>query len=299
MSKPTTPTTLTVWDWQNPPSSRPFDVQLNDLTREQRAAFDELKTWNNKEERPVPFDDRMILRLLRASPGATKFNVVTAKKVAENLSKWSKKIRLDHLSIRDVRSQLETGTLVIPGNYNRDGHLCLYMKPALYWPGKQSLSGLLRSLVYLLQVMSEDEKTQTEGLSFIANMQDWGFSNFSVGYAKAFFDTMQGRYPIRVRQFIICGPPSWFGMIWKIIRGMMSKEFAEKIVMPPTSQASQFFPDLSHVPKELGGTLDLNDALTKFIKYRYQVEGLDYNAPYPKSGEIVDDGDVVADEVKG
>lgn len=33
---------------------------------------------------------------------------------------------------------------------------------------------------------------------------------------------------------------------------------------------------LSQIPRELGGQLDIDEALTNFIKYRCQVEGKDY-----------------------
>ena len=48
--------------------------------------------------------------------------------------------------------------------------------------------------------------------------------------------------------------------------------------------------DESHIPISfdgLGGTLDLEKALDEFIRFRYEKEGLDYDAPYPKRGEVV------------
>eukprot|EP00957_Ditylum_brightwellii_P192493 14656319-Ditylum_brightwellii.AAC.1 len=64
--------------------------------------------------------------------------------------------------------------------------------------------------------MVEEEKSCTEGIGFLANMADWHFSNFS------------GRVPVRVRLFLIVNPPSWFGKIWKIMRPMLSDDFAKK-----------------------------------------------------------------------
>jgi CRAL/TRIO domain len=273
-------------DFTSPPKERSVAEQIASLSAEEKKAFDELRQWWDEKEREVSYNDYMILRLLRASPGRDKFNVKSAKKVAEKLATWSIKARLNHTTIRDIRAQLETGTLVITGGCNKDGHATLYMKPGLFFPGKDPLDELIRSLVYLLQCMSENETTATYGLSFIANLDGWGWSNFGVKYAKSFFDTMQGRFPCRVRQFIMYNAPDWFGMIWKIIRPMMSAEFAEKIVFLKNGDALKEFPSAEHVPSTMtGGKLNLDKQLHDFIKSRYVIESLDYNAPYPARGE--------------
>ena len=134
--------------------------------------------------------------------------------------------------------------------------------------------------------MSEDEKVSTVGLSFVANLADWGWSNWGVRYAKNFFDTVQGRYPIPVRKFVILNPLSWFGVIWAAIRKMISSEFAAKVSLASSKDISTLFPSLDHVPSELGGTLDLNAASDAFIRHRYKVENLDYHAPYTKGSNM-------------
>ena len=73
---------------------------------------------------------------------------------------------------------------------------------------------------------------------------------------------------------MIVNPPSWFGAVWRLIRPMMTKEFAKKVEMP-TSAELQNFVAKEDTPKELGGNLDLQAASEAFIKYRYKVEGHD------------------------
>jgi len=244
------------------------------LSVERKKAFDELKAKWNSKTRKVPFSDAMILRFLRASPGDVKFNVKTDYKVMKNYEQWSLQIDIPNLTIDKVRKQLETGTLIIPGSRSKDGHYLLYMRPARYF-AKDNLDDLLRSLIYLLERMTERESTATEGLAFMANMADWGWSNFSMKYAKSFFDTMQGRFPCRVRLFIIANPPSWFSMVWRLIRPMMTKQFADKVFLPTGKEIFNFF-DAEHVPKEVGGNLEVDDVLETFIKHRHSVEGLTF-----------------------
>jgi len=269
---------------------RSIDEQIAALPTAHKKALEELKEKWLAKERKVSFSDAMFLRFLRASPGDTKFNVRTAYKVMINYASWSLQIDLPNLTIAKVRRQLETKCLILSGAKSKQGHHLLYMKPGRYYPGRDNLDELLRSLVYLLERMTERESTATEGLAFMANMADWGWSNFSMNYAKNFFDTMQGRFPCRVRLFLIANPPSWFGMIWRLIRPMMSKQFADKVFLPVGDEIYKYL-DQDNVPDEMGGSLDMNEALNSFIKYRYAVEGLEYTdtAIHISSPKIVAD----------
>jgi hypothetical protein len=64
-------------------------------------------------------------------------------------------------------------------------------------------------------------------------------------------------------------------MIWKLIRPMMTKQFAEKVFLPTSDELNKWLePDA--IPSELGGSLNLDETLHAFIKYRYAVEGIKY-----------------------
>jgi len=254
-------------------NERSLEEQIASLVDTQKKAFEDLKAKWSSKPRKTDYSDAMILRFLRASPGETKFNLKTAYQVMKKYEKWSLEIDLPNLTIQKIQKQLETKTLVIPGSKSKKNHHILYMRPALYFPGKNDLDELMRCLVYLLERMTERESTATEGLAFMANMKDWGYSNFSITYAKNFFDTMQGRFPCRVRLFLIVNPPSWFGTIWSLIRPMMSAQFAEKVFLPKGKELFDYI-DPENVPKDLGGTLDLNESLKAFIKYRSTLENI-------------------------
>lgn len=60
-------------------------------------------------------------------------------------------------------------------------------------------------------------------------LQGWTFANFGMRYARTWLDTFQGRFPVRVELWLIANPPPWFNVIWKLIRPMIQKEFAQKV----------------------------------------------------------------------
>ena len=280
---------------------RPIAEQIASLDERQAQCFAELKAYWEEQRKKKPsrleYSDEMILLFARCSPGNVKFNAKASRGPMLNFSKWASRAGLYNLTIQDVRYQLETECLSIPGVRDVDGNLVLYMKPALYTPKKDSLDELMRSLIYLLQRMTEDEHCATVGLTFMANMEGWGWSNWSVNYARNFFNVMMGRFPQRVRRFLIVNPPGWFGAVWAMIRQMISSEFAAKVAMPKREGVTEFLAE-DALPTVMGGKVDYSDQLQKFIRHRYKVEGLDYDAPYgPKDGGA--DGTTLSAEAAG
>lgn len=147
-----------------------------------------------------------------------------------------------------------------------------------FFPGKTPTDELLKCLVYLLSYMSEREQNCSEGIAFMVNMENWSYSNFSVSYCRQFFETMQGRFPTRIRCFLIINPPSWFGAIWRIIKSIVTKDFADKVHMPTFEQMLPFLhPEnsIDDLPDEFGGKLEMDQVVDDFIDYRRRVEGIE------------------------
>jgi hypothetical protein len=99
----------------------------------------------------------------------------------------------------------------VPGLKSKDGHSVFYMMPARYFPAKTSTEEIIDNLAYCMNTMCDtSEKSSSEGIAFMAYMNDWKMSNFSVSYCYQFMMMLQGRIPVRVRLFLIVNPPGWF-----------------------------------------------------------------------------------------
>ena len=180
------------------------------------------------------------------------------------------------LTAEGLEEQLLTKTLfVTPGLTSKDGHECFYMKPARYFPKQTPTETIIDNLAYCMSVMVEKEKSCTEGIGFVANMDHWTFTNFSVSYCLNFMKMLQGRIPVRVRMFLIVNPPSWFGKIWDIMKTMLSKDFQKKVHMIPASKLPEFLAQgyEQYLPNELeGGTADPDKIVKNFIASRKAAE---------------------------
>ncbi|KAI8612051.1 CRAL-TRIO domain-containing protein [Chytriomyces sp. MP71] len=124
------------------------------------------------------------------------------------------------LSIVHVHAFLLTGILeVLPNVKDRDGLPIVYMRPNSYLPGVIPWQHVVNALVYLLEFLTTTDETAAKyGFTFICDMKDWGWSNFGTSYAANFFAILSGRFPVRIRKFILVNPPSIFPLVWKVMR---------------------------------------------------------------------------------
>merc|ERR1711862_412624 len=124
-------------------------------------------------------------------------------------------------------------------------------------------------------VMVEKEKPCTEGIGFVANMDDWTFSNFSTSYCLNFMKLLQGRVPVRVRLFLIVDPPSWFGKIWSIMKRMLAEDFRKKVHMISSDRLGEFLEEgyEKYLPDDIkGGKSETEAMVSDFVTYRKFVE---------------------------
>jgi hypothetical protein len=176
-----------------------------------------------------------------------------------------------------LEKQLLSKTLfVVPGLKSNEGHDVFYMRPSRYFPNETSTEVIIDNLAYCMQTMVEKEKACTEGIAFVANLEDWTMGNFSVSYCLEFMKMLQGRSPVRVRMFVIANPPSWFNVVWKIMKPMLASDFRRKVKMIPQSQIGEFLMEgyeefLCDDMK--GGKASTQDMINDFLIFRKEVEG--------------------------
>jgi len=263
-----------------PKDERSFREQFESLTAEEKECFDHLKTkWNkqiedNKASGKGPtheYSDEMILRFARCSPGRKKFVESASWKVMQKFD-----ARYLSLKAEGLEKQLMSKTLFpVPGLKTNEGHDVFYMYPARYFPKETSTEQIIDNLGYCMNTMCEMEKASSEGIGFMAYMNDWKMTNFSVDYCYQFMMMLQGRVPVRVRMFLIVNPPSWFGMIWKIMKPMLAPDFRKKVHVIKESKIGDYLMEgyETYLPDETAtGKADTEGMVEDFVTYRKAIE---------------------------
>jgi hypothetical protein len=243
---------------------------VKSLDSDQKAALEEMKK-RCKEDRKLTkeYPEHMLLRFLYAR----KFNVDRALAIFKNYTSWYASIDSDALSIATVRRMMEKEIMMLPGGVDREGRALLIMQPGFYFPSSMPVPELIASVVYTLEVAIESHYTQVHGFTFVADLHNWGWSNFAVHYASSFFDTLQNRFPARCGCFVMLDAPYWFNMIWALIRPMMSAKFANRVHFVSKKDLSKLI-DEEQLPEFLGGKYSFSQK--QFIKDRFKAEGLTF-----------------------
>lgn len=255
-----------------PKDERSTEEQVQSLTPAEKECFDNLKTKWEEKNPDEPFSDEMYLRFARCSPGKTKFNEKASWKVMKKFDRHY----LD-LKAADLEKQLASKTLFpVPGLKTKEGgHDMFYMRPSRYHPRETSVKDIIDNLGYCMTTMVEKEKACSEGIGFLAYMNDWTMRNFDVNYCYQFMMMLQGRVPVRVRLFLIVNPPTWFAVIWKIMKPMLASDFRKKVHMIKEEEMFQFLEDNAKefLPDDVAaGTVDTEALVQDFITYRKHVE---------------------------
>ncbi|CAJ1950241.1 unnamed protein product [Cylindrotheca closterium] len=263
-----------------PKEERSFQAQMESLSPTEKQCFHNLKEkWNkhieeNKEKEKTPthsYSDEMILRFARCSPGRNKFEETASWKVMKKFDP-----RFLTLTAEEIEKQLLSKTLFpVPGLKTNEGHDIFYMYPARYFPKETTTEEIIDNLGYCMNTMCEMEKASSEGIGFMAYMNDWKMSNFSIDYCYQFMMMLQGRVPVRVRMFLIVNPPSWFGMIWKIMKPMLSPDFRKKVHVIKESKIGDFLMEgyETYLPDETAtGKADTESMVEDFVTYRKAAE---------------------------
>jgi hypothetical protein len=163
----------------------------------------------------------------------------------------------------------------VPGLKTSEGHDCFYMRPSRYFPKQTTTEQIIDNLAYCMGVMTEKEMAGRDGIGFVANMDDWHMENFSISYCYQFMMMLQGRVPVRVRQFLIVNPPGWFDKIWSIMKPMLAAEFRKKVHVITGSRLSEFLEAgyEKYLPDDMeSGTVDTTQLVKDFVTYRKKVE---------------------------
>ena len=152
-----------------------------------------------------------------------------------------------------------------------------YMKPSRYNPSDTPARTIIDNLVYVMNTMLARERPCRDGIGFLACMDDWKMKNFEVNYCYQFMMTLQAfTVPVTVQLFLIVNPPSWFGVIWRIMKPMLAPSFRKKVKVIKERMLHKYLKEgfENYLPDDLSCGRENTEALVRdFIAWRKCAEG--------------------------
>ncbi|KAA8495108.1 Tyrosine-protein phosphatase non-receptor type 9 [Porphyridium purpureum] len=241
----------------NPPPDDVLNSLLIDLRRKMHPTAERLDLSDE--------DLKLFLR-------NRNWHVRPALALLKQYSKWYARFDLTPtlLTVDRVENMLLQNVIMSPpGMRTRKGNRIMFMRPGLYFPKTMDLTLLMEASAYIYERVCTEEEIQQTGFTFVADMRDWTWDNFSVKYAAAWFHQMQFRFPVPLSSWLMVDTPPWFSRVWIIIRPMMSASFASKWEFYTRDTILEAI-DADNLPEDMGGTYNID--MEQYVIWRRRVE---------------------------
>ncbi|KAA8495107.1 Alpha-tocopherol transfer protein-like [Porphyridium purpureum] len=200
------------------------------------------------------------------------WQVRPALALLKQYSKWYARFDLTPtlLTVDRVKNMLLEALIMSPPDMRtRKGNRIMFMRPGRYFPKTMDLTLLMEASAYIYERVCAEEEIQQTGFTFMADMRDWTWDNFSVKYAAAWFHQMQFRFPVPLSSWLMVDTPPWFSRVWSIIRPMMSAKFASKWEFYTRDTILEAI-DADNLPEDMGGTYNID--MEQYVIWRQSVE---------------------------
>ena len=138
--------------------------------------------------------------------------------------------------------------------------------------------------MFLSEKLAESSHAQLYGYTFLVDMKDWKWENFSKEHADSLFQLLQFIAPVRLQTFILVDPPLWFNTVWSIISPAMTKQFKSRWFMTTRSKLPEHISEKA-LPPEMGGEAKMSN---EFLAPANSFGGLRASSSMRSSGGLKD-----------
>lgn len=168
-------------------------------------------------------------------------------------------------AMKDDLVAIELGIVKVLPYPDEEGRTICYFDPSLQNRELYTRESLLRCFWYSFHVALERESAQQRGIILCVYPRNAKHSQFDKGLAKMISDSMKGCLPMRMGSFQVCHPPTFFVIIFPIIKLFLGAYLRNRIRINSGSEdkvleklASCGIPS-SSVPRQLGGEVVVDD----------------------------------------
>ena len=168
------------------------------------------------------------------------------------------------------------------GGIDNDGKAIFAMKYSAWLPKNyENTDVIMKCFILILNLFTENLDFSRNGVIFIADCRNIGWSNFYVNMEKIFTKLMQDSYPLRVGAMYMLDAPFLLNVLLKICKPFLSKKMKERIHIMSTEEMFKIVPR-DQVPSIIkGGEYDdatLNPFYQSCVRYMRRSD-IDFLAP--------------------
>lgn len=155
-------------------------------------------------------------------------------------------------------------TRLIPGVKDPSGRSILFFDPSLQDKTKYTNESMLRVIWYTYHAALENVEAQKHGIVLVVWPAEAKFAQFNRPLVKQMASSIKGCLPVRVSAFHICHPPTFFKVIFPIMKLFLGERLRKRVRVHAGSEESvlkhleNFGLTKDKLPAQLGGGVTLD-----------------------------------------
>lgn len=243
-----------------------LEVELSQLPSDNK------KAWEQAKERcPDLVDDKHKLMFLRCEVFAVD---LAARRL---VGYWDRRLELFGPekaflpltldgTLEDDSIALKRAFIQSTERIDESGRRIIFVDPSRLDKTKYKRESMVRTAWYMVHAVLEDETTQKKGVVFLACPRRAKMSNVDRKLMAMNVASIRGCLPLRLSALHICHPPTFFGILFPLIRLLLGARLRERIRVHTGSDEkvlaslNEFGIAKDSVPNELGGNIVLDHA---------------------------------------
>jgi CRAL/TRIO domain len=163
--------------------------------------------------------------------------------------------------LKDDKVALGFGFIKLVPAKDPSGRSITYFDVSRQDKSKYERKSMTRAMWYVFHAALEDEETQKKGIVILVIPRDSKLSQFDRKLGQMNADSLKGCIPIRMSASHICHPPTFFNVIFPIIKLLMGERLRKRTLVHGGSEEkvletmATFGLTKDRLPEEFGGDI--------------------------------------------
>jgi len=164
----------------------------------------------------------------------------------------------------DGERELALAFMKILPDTDGTGRVNIFVDPSLLEGHRYTDEAMVRAAWYTLHTALEIESTQQKGIVFIVYLKDTCVRHFDRSLVQLLANSIRGVLPVRVSAIHMFHAPKVFEVMFDVVSLLLGDRLTKRLKMYSGedtiihNQLSEFGILSNHLPKELGGVLELD-----------------------------------------
>lgn len=189
---------------------------------------------------------------------ATKF--LLGRKMDEDranllLNNYQRTVLLRHfenITIADVKRQLDTGLMYVPGTKDRNGAHLVVLDATKHDPARFTADDTMRTAFFMGEQATARPTSWDSGLTLIVIMRGFQWSQWDLALQKSILELFTNNIPARVKNILLFDPPWWISTLVRIVSPFMKEKMRARMQIVDEASIRTFI-ERDQIPDVLGG----------------------------------------------